>query len=187
MSDVTVFTQNETLTERVAEAANLIAASWRKSTESIIETATLLRMADDQLPPAEYSMLRDHLIKNVGMSASVISKLKGIARNPVMLDPNYANRLPPSYATLYQLSKLEEPILEEGIKSGEITSVTQLKDVHAKYGSLISKSRKKPEAKTTLSVTFTGDLVELDEELVARLKGILQEIESLITVNVKGL
>lgn len=171
----------------ILQSVQEIAASWRKSTEAIIETGNLLNQAESKFTHEQYSSLRDYLITEVGMSNSVISKLKTIARNPILIDPNYHHRLPPSYATLYQISKIEEDKLKNALDEGEITSLTQLKDVTAKFGSLTRKPRKKNDIQTNLTVTFSGDLAVLDVDLLRSLREVLASLQQHITVKTRGI
>ena len=109
-----------------------------------------------------------------------------IARNPVLLDPNYQAKLPPSYATLYQISKIEKDALIGAIEGGDITPVTQLKDINAKFGSLVAKPRKK-SSETVLSVSLLGNLQDIEPSVLERLMEVLRELEQQVKVNVRGL
>ena len=118
MSTEVAISKPKDLPADILQSVQEIAASWRKSTEAIIETGNLLNKAESDFTHEQYSSLRDYLIAEVGISNSVISKLKTIARNPLLIDPNYHHRLPPSYATLYQISKIEQSVLNRHSPSG---------------------------------------------------------------------
>ena len=42
-----------------------------------------------------------------------------IANHPILSKANHGSLLPPSWGTLYELSKLPEPVLTDALKSGQ--------------------------------------------------------------------
>ena len=105
----------------VDEAVNRIGASWNKATQSIIETASLVLQYTQS---AEWIDIREKLIGQKIMSKTVISMLTSIAENPLLTAPENLGRLPASYNTLYQLSKLDgnlPRVFDEGLVTPDLT------------------------------------------------------------------
>ena len=118
----------------IEEHRNRIAKSWKKATEGIIETGLYLIEAEKSLGKIGFRHLRRDLEDSRIMSSSVISKIMGIARNPVLTNPDYRPHLPPSYATLYLLSLQDQAALESKIVDHEITPDTEQKEVKELFG-----------------------------------------------------
>lgn len=54
-----------------------------------------------------------------------------IAANPVLADPTHVSSLPPSWGTLYELSRLDEPVLLKAIQDCRVHPKMERKDVAA--------------------------------------------------------
>jgi hypothetical protein len=93
-------------TRRVAsEWSDLIAQAWQKTTASIVETGRLLNEAKAELAHGEWlPMVSDDL----PFSGRTAERLMAIADNQVLTNPTHASYLPPSWDSLYQLSRLDE-------------------------------------------------------------------------------
>lgn len=100
------------LSEKVKEYAKSINASWRKSTDSVIETAKLCAEADKKLKPSEKTKLFDVLAFN----KATFSKLAKIGGHSHLLSQDVRPSLPPSYTILYEVAKLSEEDLKLAIK-----------------------------------------------------------------------
>jgi len=111
----------------VADYTDKISAAWHKATISIFEVGAALIEAKGQLSPRDYRDLTRDLEDRRIMSGSTISKLMSVASNAILTKPDYQNRLPPSYVTLYMLSRQEDDSLEQAIIEGQVTSETQQK------------------------------------------------------------
>lgn len=93
-----------------------IEAAWQKSVESVIEVGRLVQQAKTELG-ASYSLLEVEL----PFSSTVAAFLVKIVENPILSDPQYFNRLPNSYNTLYHLSSIDNDELVKQIEDGVIT------------------------------------------------------------------
>jgi hypothetical protein len=133
------------LAAHLLEHATLITASWRTAAASIVETGRLINLAEQELSPSDYRTLRLYLVENSGLSQTVVSKLKTIARNPTLLNPDYQGKLPPSYATLYHIAKIDETKLKEAIEQGVINPNTQLRDVTSNFETVKKRRNKDKE------------------------------------------
>lgn len=107
----------------VEHAVKEIGQSWHKAVESIIETSNLLYKYKQK--KNIWNPLQKMLIERGIMHESVISMLVGIGGNALLVNEDNFHLLPPSYNTLYQLSKLDEGVLEEKISCGDVhTGIT---------------------------------------------------------------
>jgi hypothetical protein len=86
--------------------------------------------------------------------------LMAIAANPVLSNTNHGSDLPPSWRTLYELTKLPEPVLLAKIKDHTINSEMERTDVQ-----VIAASVAKPEvtkAEWPKSLPETDEVIEAE-------------------------
>jgi hypothetical protein len=100
-----------------AEYAERIASCWRKSVEAIFEVGRLLIRAKESLPHGEFEAMIE---SKLPFGASTGQRLMIIARDTRLLNPAHVQLLPPSWGTLYELTKLNDRQFEQGLKSGII-------------------------------------------------------------------
>lgn len=85
--------------------AQRIRASWQKSVEGILETGRLLIEAKAALPHGSF-------LKMVGeelpFSSQTAQKLMAVAADPRLSNTAHVRFLPPSWGTLYELTKLDD-------------------------------------------------------------------------------
>jgi hypothetical protein len=100
----------------VARAVDDIVITWRKTAESFIETALLLKRYKS------YSNWRDiekELEKVIPMSS--IKYLLAISSNSVLTNKRYTEKLPQELMKIYRLSMIDESTLETKLKRNEVT------------------------------------------------------------------
>lgn len=96
--------------------------------ESFLEVGRLLIEAKATLPHGEFmAMVADDL----PFGQSTANKLMAVASHRFLANWEHVPSLPPSWGTLYELSKLPEPVLEAALDNGRITPEMQRKDVRA--------------------------------------------------------
>jgi hypothetical protein len=96
----------EETTTRVSWAGQ-IRAAWQASSDSIIECGHLLIAARAALRHGER---RAMIEKDLPFKAATTERLMAIARNPNIANPAHAQHLPPSWTTLYELTKLPDEV-----------------------------------------------------------------------------
>jgi hypothetical protein len=110
------------------EHAEFIGGCLQKGVEGFIEAGEGLRQAKHELPHGEYeAMVRDDL----RMDPSTARRLAAIASHPVISNRAHGHALPPSWRTLYELSKLPQALLLTKITEGAIHPQMERKDVRA--------------------------------------------------------
>jgi DNA-directed RNA polymerase subunit RPC12/RpoP len=98
---------------------------------SILEVGRLLIEAKAGLVHGEFlAMVEGELPFGVNTA----DKLMRIARHPVLSNSEHVHNLPPSWGTLYDLSRLPVPLLQQAISDGRITPELSRSDV-ARLGS----------------------------------------------------
>jgi hypothetical protein len=112
-------------TEDWQEWADRIGAAWRQMVGAIIETGRLLIEAKAALPGQFESMVQLKL----PFTPSTARRLMMIAANPVLSNRAHVHVLPPSWGTLYELTKLPAENLRAKIQDGSITPKLERKDV----------------------------------------------------------
>jgi hypothetical protein len=147
--------------------------AWQKSAEAIIETGRLLvnaKEGPDSLPHGEFTNMVQ-LKLNFGQSTA--SRLMLIAKNTQLSNHAHVHTLPPSWGTLYELTKLPEPLLLEKIKDGTITPKTERKEImellavsddgKAKTKKSAAKPKSKPETGPSTKDAFVDELKQLSK------------------------
>lgn len=108
--------------------AERITAAWNKSRDGILEVGQLLIEAKVALGHGEFEkMITDQLPFN----PSTAQRLMIIARDDRLVNPAHAQYLPPSWYTLYELTKLDDDVFAKAVKSGIIKPDMERKDVVA--------------------------------------------------------
>jgi len=145
--------------------AKQIAAAWQKGVDSIVETGRLLVRAKDEMPyPAFEAMVAGEL----PFDKRTAERLMVIAKHPVISAATHVSRLPPSWGTLYDLTrpdkKLGEGTLQARIEDGTITPKTQRKHVEA----MLKGSPKTPRDETHRHINARRNYIELLKFLKTR-------------------
>jgi hypothetical protein len=108
-------------TERISQA-------WRDSVEAIIETGRRVLDAKEKLPHGEFTAV----VKNdLPFGPRTAERLMAVADNPVISNATHGSHLPPSWRTLYELTRLPTPVLEAKIADGTINPGMERKDAVA--------------------------------------------------------
>ncbi|SIO54828.1 Protein of unknown function [Bradyrhizobium erythrophlei] len=108
--------------------ASKISAAWQKGTDSIIEVGRLLIEAKKD-PKLQHGSFEVMVRTRLPFNEQTAQKLMKIANNPVISKAAHVRLLPPSWGTLYELTKVPEPRLIAAIEDGTINPKTQRKDV----------------------------------------------------------
>jgi hypothetical protein len=114
-----------------------IVAAWNKRVQSIFDTGRALIKAKKKLPPEEFKeMIEDDRFpfdhKRTG------ERVIKVAKNRVLA--THVSQLPPSWGTLYELTKLPPEELTRMLENGEITPDTERKDVEELFDKLRQES-----------------------------------------------
>jgi hypothetical protein len=105
-----------------------IAAAWGKQVESIIETGQYLIEAKEELGHGSYEAM---VQSKLPFAKNTAHRLKAIAEHDVLSKVAHGPLLPPSWRTIYELTKLPNDILMAKLKDGSIHPKLERKDVRA--------------------------------------------------------
>ncbi len=112
------------------DTENKIEKDWQKDARSIIAMGKFLEhMRENSKRPD----LAKKIYADYGIGESSISRLIKIAKHPVLSNPEYAEKLPPSWAILYELRFLPDDLLLEKIQDGSLQRASKY-DVWALRG-----------------------------------------------------
>jgi hypothetical protein len=100
----------------VQDYAKAINSSWRKTTDSVLETARLCAEADKNLPRD-----KSKFFKELEFSKAAFSKLVKIGSHPQLQSEPVKSLLPPNYSIVYEVAKLPDDDLRVAVKDGIIT------------------------------------------------------------------
>lgn len=169
-----------------------IRASWNKAIESVIETAQMVKRAEDQLDHKQLSELKRRLNQQRIMSTPTFSKLAKIASNPVLTAPENLPRLPHSYATLYELAQYDDAIVQEALEEGTIHAAIKHKDVENVLPPREKRERNqltfnRAKSKISVSIRFSAEEGAIPDELLVRLNDVLKEISDYADIKQAGI
>ena len=106
--------------------SGVICEAWAKSTAGIIETGRHLLQAREELDRDVFDAMRLPF-----RSKRTRERLMAIARHPVLSSATHVSFLPPSWGTLYELSRLPAEVLLARIEDGSIHPDMARKDAIA--------------------------------------------------------
>jgi hypothetical protein len=109
--------------------ANRINASWRRSAAAFIETGQLLVECKKTVPHGAWENM---LATELDFPKDTAQRLMAIGRDARIAKPEFMRFLPPSYMTLYDLTKLPDDELEQALTSGAINPKMLRPDVPKK-------------------------------------------------------
>jgi hypothetical protein len=115
----------------------------------------------------------ERVTRGLNISERRAQMLMKVAANKVLANPNHGSHLPPSWRTLYELTKLPLEVLEEKIANGAITPDFERKEVAALKGNATPPDERESEARpasreAAKEVTeFDARIAELEAELEA--------------------
>jgi len=123
---------------RAEQWADRICTQLGKSVEAIIEVGRLLVKAKADLAHGEWGRLfQDELVP---FTINTAQRLMVISQHPTLSNTAHAQYLPPSWTSLYELTKVEPKRLTAAFKDGIITPDMKRRDVTA----LLPPKRKRP-------------------------------------------
>jgi hypothetical protein len=110
-----------------------VSAEWQKATESIIATGHVLLRAQEELRHGQFLRMisQQNKEKKLPFGERTAQMLMKIAAHPVISNPKFISVLPPSWATLYAMTKIPHELLEALLLEGTINADTKGKDVQA--------------------------------------------------------
>ena len=142
---------------RAEQWANQINVQLGRSVEAIVTTGSLLLKAKADLAHGEWGrMFHEQLIP---LSQDTATRYMAIASHPIIANSAHVRNLPPSYSTLYELTKLPEPTLKHALKDGLITPSMERKEVKA----LVPPQERPRQAETSRPETHEEDEPTRDE------------------------
>jgi hypothetical protein len=110
--------QNNAIAVPTKRAVTNIAGAWNKTIDALLDTANLLFVYSQQ---SNWREIKEQLQTDGVMGASVISMMLRIGRDPRLQKPAVKKLLPPSYNTLYLLTKLDDDVIDAKIKEDVLT------------------------------------------------------------------
>lgn len=97
--------------------AGRIRAAYRSGVEAIIETGRLLAAAKEALPHGGFALMIE---RDLPFGIRMAEKLMAIAADQRIANATHGSHFPPSWTTLYELTRLPDDAFERGIADGAI-------------------------------------------------------------------
>jgi hypothetical protein len=110
------------------EHAKLINTAWQQGVTSILDTGERISYAKLDLAHGEFEAMVEN---DLSFGPRTAQMLMAVASNAVISNPNHGSLLPPSWRTLYALSRLPQTLLLTKIKEGAIHPGLERRDVKA--------------------------------------------------------
>ena len=111
------------------EWAEKIRTAWNKSLQGIIETGQRMIEAKAALPHGEFEAMVEN---DLPFGSRAARMFRAIASDNRITNRNHGSVLPPSWRTLYELTRLPDDRFHEMIEDGTIHPEMQRKDASAK-------------------------------------------------------
>jgi N6-adenosine-specific RNA methylase IME4 len=108
--------------------AERITKAHGQAVGAFLETGRVLIEAKAALPHGDFEAMVE---TDLPFGSRTARMLMAIARHPVLANRKHVSALPPSWGTLYELTKLPKPVLEAALTDGRITPRMERKDVVA--------------------------------------------------------
>jgi hypothetical protein len=118
-----------------------IGAAWQKSIDAIFETGRLIAQAKAALPHGAFGQMIE---SELPFSGATARKLMIIAEDQRLTDRAHVNVLPPSWGTLYELTKLDDDTFKRRIAEGSIRPDMQRREVTTGGARAIMAGREQP-------------------------------------------
>ncbi len=103
-----------------------ITACWRQSVQAIFDTGNLITEAKAAL---EHGQFRKMCKEQLPFGERTAQRLMAIAADERLANPTHASLLPPSWMTLYEITRLDDANLEQRIADGTIRPDMDRKDI----------------------------------------------------------
>lgn len=110
-----------------------IAARWRACVAAIIQTGQLLNSAKAALPHGEFVAM---ITADLPFGPRTAQRLMAIAGDERLADLTRASLLPPSWTTLYELTKLDDDQFREALDNGLIRPDLERSEITQKVKAL---------------------------------------------------
>jgi N6-adenosine-specific RNA methylase IME4 len=103
-----------------------IGDAWRSSVAGILEAGRLTAEAKEAMPHGEFEAMVEH---DLPFGPSTARRLMIVAADRRLADRAHAHVLPPSWMTLYELTKLENDVFAARLADGTINPEMQRRDI----------------------------------------------------------
>jgi hypothetical protein len=126
------------------EHVKLIAAAWQRGVEDVIETGERIAAAKLELPHGEFEAMVE---VDLPFGPRTARRLMAVAQHPVISNRTHASVLPPSWMTLYELTRVPTEILTARIEDHTINPKIERKNVLALYERPARQKKKRRRGK----------------------------------------
>src|SRR5271165_651243 len=134
--------------ERTQWAAR-ISAAWQQSVTSIIETGRLLTEAKGALDHGEWLPMVE---TDLPFQRNTAQRLMKIAADSRLANRAHVPLLPPSWGTLYELTKLDDDTFDQKVRDGTINPEMQRKEV-AREKRILSRKRDRQRVENLVPIS----------------------------------
>ena len=151
---------------RAEHWADRICTQLGKTVESIIEVGRLLLKAKADLTHGEWGRLFEDDLVPFGQNAA--GQLMKVASHPLLSNSDHGKNLPPSWRTLYQLSRVEPKRLSAAFRDGVIKPDMKRSEVSVLLPAKIPRASR--PARSKADEAFFSPEIECFFDVEARIK-----------------
>jgi hypothetical protein len=136
--------------QTIEEWRDYISEPWQSAVESIVETGRRLIEAKENIGHGGWvKIFEDKKL----FSAKTAQRLMAIAQHPILANGAHVYHLPPSWGTLYELSRIPEQALLTWIQDGKVHSELTRSEAEA----LLQQEKEHAEKMETLRQIIIGN------------------------------
>ena len=106
--------------------AGRVADAWNRGRAAIVETGRILMEAKASLPHGEFEAMVE---TDLPFGTRTAQCLMAIGRDQRITNAKHVALLPPSWGTLYELTRLNDETFKQAVDAGEITADMERGDV----------------------------------------------------------
>jgi hypothetical protein len=114
-----------------------IRTRWQDAVEAIVDTGRLLAEAKASLASDDFEAMVE---TDLNLGVRTVQMLMAIAKSRAITNPANHGSLPPSWRTLYELSKLPESVVNKAILAGAITPTMERRAVVRLLGPVVKNA-----------------------------------------------
>lgn len=147
------------------------------SVAAVIEVGRELAAARAALEHGEWSRMFAGVERPVQFSMNTANRLIAVAKHPVLSNGAHGHRLPSSWRTLYELTKLSEPVLLVAISGGRVHADMERQDVAELREEVQSSDKRKKEASRVVKTPDDRErcLITANEIVIAGYRSLAKE------------
>jgi hypothetical protein len=119
------------VTKSLARQTDYVAAIWKRWLDSVQNIFEVGRMLIEAKLKLDHGAFLEMVNGQLPFGEDAAQRLMAVARNPLLSNADHGRLLPPSWQTLYELSRVPEPTLQRALTDGTVTPAMERAEARA--------------------------------------------------------